>query len=279
MKKIIAVFDGLRFSESTLTYAIMLCKQNLAHLVGVFLNDVTYYSRNPYRVLADPDSGYSSLEALEEEDNTMRNAAIAKFTNACSAEGLNYSVHKDKYIALTELLHESIYADLLVIDADETFSRYSDVVPPPRFIRDLLADVQCPVLVAPHTYTPIRRAVLLYDGKPSSVYAIKMFNYLLPVLSALPVEVVTVKENPGNLHLPDGTLMKEFMKRHHPHATYQVLKGIPEEEIIAHLRKEDSQSVIVAGAYHRSGISRFFRNSMADVLLRDIKWPLFIAHQ
>ena len=36
MKKIIAAFDGLKFSKSTRDYAIQIAKENNAHLVGVF---------------------------------------------------------------------------------------------------------------------------------------------------------------------------------------------------------------------------------------------------
>ena len=37
-------------------------------------------------------------------------------------------------------------------------------------------------------------------------------------------------------------------------------------------------SLVVLGAYQRGMVSRWFRASMADVLMRDLKLPLFIAH-
>jgi len=278
MKKIIAAFDGLKFSESTLSYAITLGEQSKCHVVGVFLNNIAYYSRSPYRILAEADNNVNTLEELEEEDAATRAKAVARFSAACSEAGLNHSVHKDKDTALLELLHESTYADLVIIDASETFNRYTEDLPT-RFIRDFLAGVQCPVLLAPKFYVPIRKSVLLYDGQPSSVYAIKMFGYLLPVLNALPAEVITVKDSDDDLHLPDNRLMKEFMKRHQPNAAYTVLKGDAEEEILSRLRSEDARAIVVAGAYHRGVVSRFFRYSMADMLMREMKWPLFIAHQ
>ena len=36
MKKFVAAFDGLNFSESTLEYAVEIAKGAKAHLVGVF---------------------------------------------------------------------------------------------------------------------------------------------------------------------------------------------------------------------------------------------------
>jgi hypothetical protein len=112
---------------------------------------------------------------------------------------------------------------LLVIDASETLSRY-EKEPPTYFIQDLLTDVHCPVLLVPKKYKPIEKIILLY-GEPSSVYAIKMFSYVVDSLKYLPIEVLSVKNRNESLHVPENTLMKEFMKRHFPNADYTVLKG------------------------------------------------------
>lgn len=277
MKKIIAAFDGLKLSGSTIDYTVRLGIQNEAHLVGVFLEDITYSSHGIYQLYNEKEFSYQRLQQVAAQDLEDRNESIAKFEAACQKAGLNYSVHRDKNIALSDLLLESIYADLLVIDASETLNRYTEI-PPTHFITELLSKVQCPVLLVPKHYTDIRKVVLLYDGSPTSVYAIKTFGCLLPVLNALPTEVVTVKSNEEDLHLPQSKLMKEFMKRHSPDATYTILRGQPELEIPIHLRKQGGQALIVLGAYQRGSVSRIFRKSMADVLVQELQWPLFIAH-
>jgi Universal stress protein family. len=72
--------------------------------------------------------------------------------------------------------------------------------------------------------------------------------------------------------------MKELMKRHFPSARFTVLKGNAEEQIIKHLQKAGDQTLVVLGAYRRGTVSRWFRESMADTLMRGLKLPLFIAH-
>lgn len=278
MKKIIAAFDGLKLSDSTLAYATMLGRQNNAHLVAVFLNDATYSNYSRYKVRVNADDTYRTIEELDADDAKIRNRSVEKFSVACRQAGLSYSVHTDKNIALPELLHESVFADLIIIDAHETFNMYNET-PPTRFIRDFLPDVQCPVLLVPRCPVPIRKTVLLYDGKPSSVYAIRMFSYLLPALNSSSTEVITVKSEDSDLDLPDNMLMKEFMTQQYPNAEYTVLKGTPEVEIVRQLRREGAEAIVVTGAYKRNIVSRFFRSSMADVLARELKWPLFIAHQ
>jgi hypothetical protein len=35
---------------------------------------------------------------------------------------------------------------------------------------------------------------------------------------------------------------------------------------------------VVLGAYQRSEVSRWFKTSMADILMRELNVPMFIAH-
>lgn len=277
MKKIIAAFDGLKFSESTKEYALAIAKQTSTHLVGVFLDDAIYTSYKIADLITQEGVSEGRLEKLEAKDRATRMAAAENFEKACQHAALEYTIHHDRNIAVQELKHESIYADLLIIDANETLTHYDENLPT-RFIRDLLSDVQCPVLVVPQLYKPVHKIVLLYDGEPSSVHALKMFSYLLPQLKHLETEVISVNPINSSLHLTDNKLIKEFMKRHYPKATFTVLKGWAEEEVLRIVRLSGENALLVLGAYKRSAVSRFFKESMADVLMKEIKLPLFIAH-
>jgi hypothetical protein len=211
------------------------------------------------------------------QDKAIRDAAAADFENACRKAGVEHSVHHDYKIALQELKHESIYADMLIIDARETLTHHTEK-PPTRFMRELLSEAQCPVLVVPAKYKPVDRIVLLYDGAPSSVQAVKMFSYLLPQMKQLDTESITINPPNASLHIPDNKLMKELMKRHYPDAKIKVSKGQAEEEIIKYLKQAKGNMLVILGAYRRGTVSRWFRTSMADKLMKDLKLPLFIAH-
>jgi nucleotide-binding universal stress UspA family protein len=278
MKKIIAAFDGLKFSESTRDYAIQVAKQSSAYLAGISLEDFTYHSYKIYELIKEEGGVFEpKKKRLDKKDAKTRAIAITNFETACQKAGIEYTLHRDKNIAIQDLLHESIYADLLIIDSSETLTHYNEKIPT-RFIRDVLTDVQCPVLVVPHKFKPINKLILLYDGEPSSVHAIKMISYTLASLKDKPVEVISVNPPKQSLHLPDNMLMKEFMKRHFPKATYTVLKGLAETEIVNYLKDQSDSPLVVLGAYRRGTVSRWFRASMADVLMKDLKLPLYIAH-
>lgn len=280
MQKIISVFDGLRFSESTLHYSIVIAKQQQAHLAAIFPDDATYHSFDLLQLLksgTDPDT----IRLLEENDEAKRKTAVGSFEAACQEAGLEYSTHHSSNLALQTVLEESIYADLLIIDARETFT-HDKANPPTRFMRDLLTDVQCPVLIVPGqiwvppAFNDINNAVLLYDGSPSSVYAIKMYNYLLPSLDILPTTVLSVNRY-GN-HLKNKRLMKDFIKRHFPDALYKVIPGSPDEEIPKYMIQQPAGTIAILGAYRRSAASRWFKESMADIVLQAIPFPIFVAH-
>lgn len=278
MKKFLAVFDGFRMSDSTLSYAVELSALSGAQLVGVFLDDAVYHSYPVVSILKSKGNADALIKKLDEKDQKKRDASVAKFQKACTKAGVSYSVHRDQNIAINEIKHESMFADLVIVNEYETFTRFKEEAPT-RFIRELLGDVQCPVVVVPNQHLLIDKIVLLYDGKPSSLFAIRQFSYLFGGQLTSTVEVFTVKDNyMPSLRIPDAKLMKEFIGRHFPKATFKVVKGVPEEEILQHLKTHRENELVVLGAYRRSEISRWFRNSLADVLMKKLDTPLFIAH-
>lgn len=278
MKKFIAAFDGLDFSESTLQYAIFLAQKSNAQLVGVFLEDFTRRSYGFREIAAyegaDRDRFVRQMDA---RDSAQRKESMAAFEQACQDERLNYTVHRDSNVALQDLLEESIYADLLIIAAKETMSGEEEPLPT-GFIRDLLSEVECPVILVPETYKPFQKLVLLYDGELSSVQAVRTFSYLFDSLKELKTEVVTVKERDEKAQKPLNKLMKEFIRQHYPNAEYVTLRGEAEDEIIRYLQNGGDQPLLILGTFRRSRLSRLFRPSMADHLLEHLELPLFIAH-
>jgi nucleotide-binding universal stress UspA family protein len=246
--------------------------------VGVFLEDYTRHSYS-FRQLAQYEGADSEgyLHQLNQQDEHQRSESIEKFQQQCRNANLAFSIHRDRNVALQELLEESIYADLLIINAAESLTRFKER-PPTKFIQELLAEVQCPVVLVPETFQPLERILLLYDGEPSSVFAARSFSYLFDCFAGVETSVLTVRSGKEELGLPRNYLVREFIKRHFPKAEYIVIKGNPEEEIPYYLQREKKAAMVVLGAYQRSRLSRMFKPSMADHLLKQVKVPLFIAH-
>ncbi|HVU57947.1 MAG TPA: universal stress protein [Puia sp.] len=277
MKKIIAAFDGLNFSESTLEEAVKLAKQHDAHLVGVFLQEFTARGFVVYEALMGQAGSQKDLfEELEKEDASTYRASIDTFEAACQEAGVPYSIHKDRRSARRELLHESVFADLLVIDANETFS-YIEQEIPGWFLKNILHEAHCPIWLVSKKLRPVEKPIFLYDGSPSSMHAIKMFTYLFPDMSAREALVLSVKSGTLNLHVPDNKLIHEWMKRHYARAGFKVIQG-GEEELLNFCYAQGPEVLVVAGAYERNRMSNWLHPSLADQLMRQLKAPLFITH-
>lgn len=277
MNKIIAAFDGLKPIEPTSDYAVYLSTLLKSHLTGVFLDDNSYTSYKIYDLVFDQGVSEKKLHQLKDNDNHKRRASAVDFNQICTENKLSFNIHHDRNIALSELLHESIFADLLILNKSTTFNHHEEKYPS-RFLQDVLSNAQCPVFLTPDSFKEFQKVIFLFDGKSSSVYALKMFSYIMSPHINMPIEVISVKPMEDNAHLPENKFLKELMKRHFSNISFTVLKGIPEIEIIKHLQNESLSFVTVIGAYRRSKLSRWFRSSMADALVNAFEMPLFIAH-
>lgn len=276
-KKFLAVFDGLKYAPGTTAYSIELARMADAYVTGVFLDDFTYHSHS-----LTGHGGYSELLAerkeLQQQDTLSRNASATEFKKNCDKAGIENVVHHDQSIAIREAIHESVYADMLILSKNETFTQYEQDTPS-SFLKEILAGSECPVIVVPPEFKPVNKIIMLYDGEPSSVYAIKLFSYLFPKMRQLPVEMITIKSYKSDHHVPEGRLMKELMNRHFTEVTYTIVQGDAEKEIIEQLKYRQHDELIIMGAYERGNISRWFKPSMADLLMTGLKAPLFVAHR
>lgn len=276
-KKILAAFDGTKFSEGSMKYALEIAKATNSLLVGVFIQDMRYLNLTYAYAWDQPFVDFSSLEKVQAEEKEKISLNINLFKRACESKGVNHKVHLDKGVPLQDLLAESVFADLLIIDSHTSFFTFEEKGVSP-FLKDLLADSHCPVLIVPHNYTFFDSAVLCYDGSASSVYAIRTFSYLFNELSGMQTTVVTVNEKSTN-HIKDGWNFKDLVHTHFPNLQYQVLSGDAESELIDFLKNNGQNSIVVMGAYGRSTISRLFHQSLSNKVIQELHLPVFITHQ
>ena len=83
MKKISAAFDGLKFSESTLSFAIKLAQASKAMLSGVFLESFLYHGYKIYDMVGTHGISEVKMRHLLEKDTETRLKSSAIFGLAC----------------------------------------------------------------------------------------------------------------------------------------------------------------------------------------------------
>jgi nucleotide-binding universal stress UspA family protein len=277
MKRIIAAFDGLKYCESTAAYAIDLGKKYDATVLGVFLEDITYHSFSLADMAAEENSIERRTRQLATHDQNTRDRAIKVFKEACQEAGVKHAVHRDRNIALQELVHESLFADLLIVQKKETLTHFTEEVPT-RFIKDLLEKAACPILLVSEYYHRSEKNIFLYDGSRPSMYALKQFACLFAG-KAQSLEVLTVRGEKQQLLLPDAHLLKEWLKDHYTDVEYNIVRGEAEQEIVNELKRKAKYPIVILGAYDRGRLSRWLRPSVADRIMSELDYPIFISHQ
>jgi hypothetical protein len=277
MNKIIVALDGLRYSESAARYAREWSKEQKAFLTGVFLDDPTYTGFKIYETVLDSGISDEQLKVLKKKDTDARIEAADNFSEQCKSAGLQHRIHHDKKIAINDLIKETRFADLLVINRHETFSHHEQDFPS-RFLKMLMNETECPLALVPASYKPVEKIILLYDGRFTSVFSMRQFAFLFSNYAHLPIELFCVRAMDEDLHLPDHWYLKEWMRRHFKQVNYHVVKGIPETEIIRFLKEQPDHSLLVMGARRRIVLSRWMRTGLLESILLEKDIPVFIAH-
>jgi hypothetical protein len=278
MEKILLAIDGINPSANALDFACYLGCLSNSKVTGAFLEN---FIADEKPVLEQTKGiSYINWEIDKTSEEYKRKIEkieknIALFKEGCEKRGVRYSIHKDSGMPTKEVIAESRYADVLVLDAETSFSKKFEGVPT-EFVKDILKDSECPVIVAPESFDGIDEIVLTYNGSKSSVYAIKQFCYLFPKLKDKKVTVIEIDEE-GLCSAEEKEKFKEWLNGHYASIKLDVLKGETEAELFAYLLRKKNV-FIVMGAYGRSAISQFFRHSRADLLIKTITQAIFIAH-
>lgn len=278
MEKIVVALDAENPDPHALDFACYVANLTKSKVTGAFLENLIV---DEVFVLQE---GYEKKEVNWEVDKNSetyrhKQEVIRKnvdlFKDACERRSVRCNVHSYCGDPAREMIRESRFADLIVLDAETTFNKAFEGVPG-NFLKSVLREAECPVIVAPESFDGIDEIVLTYNGSKSSMFAIKQFCYLFPELDDKKITVLQIDEED---HLKDveKDKFKEWISDHYSSIGFETLKGDAETELFAHLLKKRNV-FIVMGAYGRSTISQFFKHSRADLLLKTITQAIFIAH-
>lgn len=277
MQKILFVTNASFLNASAMEFAAYIAKQNHGKLVGVFLENLKY---KPYpevkRVLGFPyveeitAQSVQSPETVQEIENN-----IDLFRNYCVQQDIACIIHRDQGTPVELAIEESRYADLIITDAATSFSYHEESVPT-RFVKGILMEAECPVIVAPERFEEVNEVVLCYDGSKSSVFAIKLFTYLCPSFANKDITLLHIQES-ENDHVDARDKVMEWLRIHYTNVSLQLLFGDAGEQLFKTFLGR-SDKLLVMGAMGRSGISNLFKQSTAELLLEAVDTPVFIAH-
>jgi len=279
MEKILLAINVTQFNMNVVDFACFLANLTSSKLTGIFLEDLQEdqiparksFMGNPYIETVVADDIQENKKRKERCEQHIR-----LFENACKNRGVSYAIHRDPGIPEDEIVNESRFADLLIVDAEMSFEDRKDTTPS-RFIRHLLQKIECPAVIAPFTFYGVGEIIFAYDGSASSVYAIKQFAYLFPQWKQKKITVVQVNEK-TQTPVINGEKILELLEPHFAGVGFTVLAGKPADEIFGYLL-EKQEAFVVMGAYSHKILSGMFTHSTAELVLKAVNLPVFVAHR
>lgn len=279
MENILLAIDATNLDSSALNFACYLAKLSGSSITGVFLENLVE-NEKPVLVRMHGtrylDWEIDEMSPEVKEKRKIMESNISLFKETCGLKGVSYSIHLLEGNPVTEMVAESRFADVIIVDAATSFKDEFEGVPT-RFVKKLLKEGECPVIIAPEDFDKVEEIIFTYDGSRSAVFAMKQFTYLFPQLNDKKVTVFHVNEN-DEWDEEQKKMVGDWLKNHYSTVGFETPTGSASYELLSYLFLRKN-IFIVMGAYGRSAVSRFFSHSHADMLLKTISQPIFISHQ
>jgi hypothetical protein len=270
MEKIVVLLDSERPDNSTIDFSCYLAELTGSKLLGILMKPATV-DLAPSVAYAGSDYKKKGKAATLDCDRS-----IMYFLEECRKRAIKADVLVEKNGPSKAAIHESRFADLLVVSAHLSFLGDVDITPS-FFVKHLLTESECPVVLAPESFDHIQQIVFCYDGNASALFAIKQFTYLFPQFRSTRILVLEIGESRGNQNDVDLSRTIEWLKGHYNHVDFRLLQGDVKDELFTYFLNKPHHFVVM-GSFGRSILSTLFRRSAAEKLMETIDLPLFISH-
>lgn len=209
--KVVLGFGGSIFDKQELDGIFKFLPHGNMLFIGAVINDLTGIQ------MIIPCEGSkckgNGLTCVQKKEKKNRQELYAYLAEKCDSNSCKHIIHKEDGCLPHELVRETHYADLLVINQETynaTVINDGESIP----FRILLEIAGCPVLVLPKDMSNIEQVVMTFDGTAAAMRGIKQFSYLLPDIGiSLPVTVLTTYSEEGP-PLMEEKLFIEYLKQH-----------------------------------------------------------------
>jgi nucleotide-binding universal stress UspA family protein len=269
MKKILLLFNGIHSPALVLTEAIAIARFEGANLQGIFINRLKIPQEFGYLFpndLALVGSDYTP-ETEASESRRLVEANMQLFKDECELSGIPCQVSFYAETSVELLVQQSAYADLIIADTQTQFDDYA--------LSDVLSGAHCPVYLVTTNAGQIDRVILAYDGSLNSMYAIKQYAYLFPKYASIPTYLLSIQEVGG---LKQESDLSSWLSLHFREVKTEMLHGKAKDALVLFVGQGAQNTLVVMGAFGRSALSRWMRESLAEVIIKETQASLLITH-
>ena len=247
---ILVPVSGETSSWYALEQALVVARREGAHLLGLHV----------IRTDAEKDSG-------------MAHAVRAEFDNRCEESNVPGKMVITVGEISQQICRRSRWSDLIVINlAHPPGSR-----PLARLESGFHTMIQLcprPILATPQTMSPLKRALLAYDGSPKSEEALFVATYISGQWQ-IPLDVVTVleNENDASKNLDKAQI---YLEAHGVVADYITREG-PVAKTILNICEYIGADLLIMGGYGSNPLVEVVLGSVVDQVLRECHTPTLIC--
>lgn len=276
MEKILLAVDNDPVDENAVDFACHLARLTQARLTGIFLDEPMTEPEVVIERVTTVDGATSITIAefdKESEQVAQHEENIGIFREWAERSGVSFNVYLDKGVPVTELTRETWYADVLLMSPD-TFSRANEPLPG-AFVKQVVHDSACPVILTPESFERIDNIVFCYDGSKASLFAIKQFAYLFPQLRSQRVKVISLAAEAPQPK--DQARLTQWLRFHYSDVEW-IAKGSEAAGALFHYLLKKRDDFVVMGPYGHGLLTSFFEADDETGTIRTTSLPIFIAH-
>ena len=251
MENILLVVNGGNHDTNTVDFACYIANLTHSKLTGVFVEMIEGEERPVLKQLyALPYIETITAKDLPEnvEKIISFDANERIFLDACINRGVIAHIHPNRKLSTREIIQESRFADLIIVNPETSLGNEIEGIPS-HFVREILANSECPVLLAPYTFDGLDEIVFSYDGSKSSVFAIREFAHLFPGLSDKKITVLQIEKTDTSSGI-DSSEINELLKSHFSNIKFEHLQGEPNDQLFGWLLGKRNM-IVVMGSYGR----------------------------
>lgn len=278
MKKILIAINSRDMDEQAVNFACYLSRLTQSGLTGIFLDNLMLEEEV---IVSQAEEGVViesfTIREMPDTDEMiqLKTLNIDRFRDICWEKEVQPYVLVDNGRPVLDILAKSHFADMLVVDAATSFS-YVQEGPPTRFVKDILQEAGCPVIIAPSKFHGINNIVFCYNGSKSSIFAIKQFSYLFPQLHDRKAKVIYLN---GHQDFPEEevAMLTDWLQYHYSDVEFMAVGEDSTRAFFDYLI-EKQNDMVVMGAYGRGLLDSFFRKEGHGESIRPTALPIFVAH-
>lgn len=278
LRRILVPFDPSPYAAAALGYACFLAKRQNAEVTGVVVLDIPGIEKS---VGPAPLGGiyYASMleKAKEKRAHEHIQALLGKFRGKCQEEGVAHCEAELQGSPSDQILHDSIYYDLVVMGM-RTHFHFETEHHPGDAIDRIFSHASTPFLAVPeHVQAREKINVLIaFNGSPPALRALQGFTHLFESSAFETHITLLMSESEADLakfHL-DGA--SAYLKAHSFHNVK--IERISQDIIEAMEEKYlPWADLVVLGVHSKKGLIDFMLGSLSRHLIKVGAKPLLFG--